>query len=256
MLTYYNENDKFAAAWLRELIRHGHISDGFIDERSIEDVHPRDLSPFGRCHFFAGIGGWDYALQLAGWPIDRPIWTGSCPCQPFSSAGRGRGVFDKRHLWPAFAHLIRECRPDFVAGEQVASPDGRAWLDSVLSDLEAAGFTVAAANLAAAGIGAPHIRQRLYWMAITERHRCEQPTISIRPGGPFPPAPDDGGIDHWRACDWNPCADGTFRPSQPGTFPLADGIPSRVVQLRGYGNAIVPQIAATFIQAFLLTELE
>src|SRR5271168_3827885 len=118
---YYNEIDPFAAQWLRNLISANLIGNGHVDERSIEDVKPSELSGYTQCHFFAGIGGWSYALRLAGWPDDRPVWTGSCPCQPFSAAGKGAGFADERHLWPAFFHLIRECRPGTVFGEQVAS---------------------------------------------------------------------------------------------------------------------------------------
>jgi DNA (cytosine-5)-methyltransferase 1 len=118
MKAYYNEHDKNAAAWIRELIKEGVITDGEVDERSIEDVLPADLAGFDRCHFFAGIGVWDYALNLAGWG-DRPVWTGSCPCQPFSAAGKGEGFADERHLWPAWFHLIEICRPDALFGEQV-----------------------------------------------------------------------------------------------------------------------------------------
>src|SRR5512147_3187208 len=101
MAAYYNEFDPFAAAWLRELIKAGHIADGDVDERSIVDVQPADLVGFTQCHFFAGIGGWSLALRLAGWPDDRPVWTGSCPCQPFSQAARGRQhrrTDESRHL--------------------------------------------------------------------------------------------------------------------------------------------------------------
>jgi len=161
---YYNENDPFAVAWLRELIKAGHITPGEVDERSIEDVEAADLEGFTRCHFFAGIAGWEQALALAGW-ADRPVWTGSCPCQPFSVAGKGLGVEDERHLWPVWHELIRECRPPDVFGEQVASADGRAWLDSVRLDLEDVGYAVGAADLCAAGVGAPQIRQRLWWVA-------------------------------------------------------------------------------------------
>lgn len=165
MTAYYNEHDPFAAAWLRELIKAQAIAAGEVDNRDIRDVTPDDLRGFTQCHFFAGIGVWSYALRLAGWQDDWPVWTGSCPCQPFSSAG-GRGGFDdERHLWPAWFHLIEQCRPRRIFGEQVASKDGLAWLDLVLSDLETARYTATAVDMCAAGVGAPHIRQRLWIVA-------------------------------------------------------------------------------------------
>lgn len=168
MMHYYNEFDPRAAAWLRELVSAGLIPKGDVDERSIADVGAGELSGYAQCHFFAGIGGWAYALRLAGWPADRPVWTGSCPCQPFSCAGKGKGKGDERHLWPEFYRLIRECRPPAVFGEQVANAVGHRWLDDVCADLEGEGYAVGAAVLGAHSVGAPHIRQRLYWVANTE----------------------------------------------------------------------------------------
>ena len=162
---YYNEIDPKAAAWLRELIKQGHIADGIVDERSIVDVKPEELREFTQCHFFAGIGVWSYALRRAGWEDGRPVWTGSCPCQPFSAAGKGNGFADERHLWPAFFHLIENVRPVTVFGEQVASKDGLGWLDLVQADLEGKDYAFGAIDTCAAGFGAPHIRQRLYWVA-------------------------------------------------------------------------------------------
>ena len=166
-MNYYNDIDSFSAAWLRELIADGLIPNGDVDERSIADIEPADLRGYTQCHFFAGIGGWSRALRLAGWPDDRPVWTGSCPCQPFSIAGKGAGFDDERHLWPAFFALIAECRPPAVFGEQVASKLGREWLAGVRLDLEALGYAVGCADLCAASVGAPHIRQRLFWVAGT-----------------------------------------------------------------------------------------
>jgi len=136
-VNYYNEHDPRAAGWLRALIAAGHLPAGTVDTRSIADVLPADLAGFTQCHFFAGIGGWSYALALAGWPADRPVWTGSCPCQPYSAAGKGLGDADPRNLWPAFFNLLRQCRPECVFGEQVASAIGHGWLDGICADLEA-----------------------------------------------------------------------------------------------------------------------
>lgn len=162
---YYNEIDPFAAQWLRNLIAAGHIAPGDVDERSIEDVTPDDLQNYTQCHFFAGIGVWSYSLCRAGWPDEKPVWTGSCPCQPFSAAGKKSGFDDKRHLWPAWFRLMSQCRPGIVFGEQVASKDGLSWLDLVHLDMETAEYAFAAVDLCAAGVGAPHIRQRLFWVA-------------------------------------------------------------------------------------------
>lgn len=162
---YYNEIDPFAAQWLRNLIAAGHIAQGEVDERSIEDVTPDDLRGFTQCHFFAGIGVWSHSLRLAGWPDDRPVWTGSCPCQPFSAAGKGDGFADERHLWPHFFHLISERRPQHVFGEQVASGNANTWFDLVQADLEGLGYAFGLVPFTSAGIGAPHIRERAYWVA-------------------------------------------------------------------------------------------
>ena len=199
---YYNEFEPYAAEWLRNLIKAGLIPAGDVDERDIRDVTPEELMGYAQCHFFAGIGGWAYALRLAGWGDDRPVWTGSCPCPPFSSAGRkkacpecggtnpvphvGRtGYFvcclcghewlaDERHLWPEMWRLIRDGRPSVFFGEQVASADGRVWLASVRASLEILGYAVGASDLCAAGVGAPHIRQRLWFVADAERRTTER----------------------------------------------------------------------------------
>lgn len=162
---YYNEIDPYAAAWLRNLIAAGHIAPGDVDERSIVDVRADDLRGYTQCHFFAGIGIWSYALRLAWWPDELAVWTGSCPCQPFSAAGARKGHEDERHLWPAWFRLIEESRPLVCFGEQVADGDGEAWLDDVGYDLESVGYAVGAVSAAACGFGAPHERQRMFFVA-------------------------------------------------------------------------------------------
>ncbi|HBX8193642.1 TPA: DNA cytosine methyltransferase [Klebsiella pneumoniae] len=188
----YNEIDPFAAQWLRNLIAAGHIAPGEVDERSIEDVTPDDLRGFTQCHFFAGIGVWSHSLRLAGWPDDRPVWTGSCPCQPFSPAGKGDGFADERHLWPQFFHLISERRPQHVFGEQVAAGNANVWFDLVQADLEGMGYAFGLVPFTSAGIGAPHIRERAYWVANADS------VISDRRGNVRAPGRDEysnGGDD-------------------------------------------------------------
>ncbi len=270
MSAYYNEHDPYAAAWLRNLISAELIAFGDVDERSIEDVKPSEIMGYTQCHFFAGIGIWSLALRSAGWSDSREIWTGSCPCQPFSAAGKGAGFADERHLWPAFFHLIEQCRPPVVMGEQVASQDGLAWLDLVRSDLEGAGYAAGASDTCAAGYGAPHIRQRTYWVADAEfsdiwgKPRTRNATTSTVQGTPQQrqwsgnddspcgsvgrPSPTNG---YWRDADWLGCRDGKWRPVEPGTFPLAHGAASRVGRLRAYGNAIVAPQATEIIRAFM-----
>ncbi|RQM39138.1 DNA cytosine methyltransferase [Erwinia psidii] len=171
---YYNEFDPFAAQWLRNLIDAGHIAPGVVDERSITEVTPDDVKGFTQCHFFAGIGVWSYALRCAGWPDNRPVWTGSCPCQPFSACGKRQGKNDERHFFPVWFRLISECQPDVIFGEQVAGTDGLDWLDDVQNNMENAEYAFAAFDLCAAGFGAPHIRQRLFWVADADREQCQK----------------------------------------------------------------------------------
>ncbi len=179
MTAFYNECDPYAAQWLRNLIAAGLIAPGVVDERKIQDIEAWELMEFTQCHFFAGIGVWSHALRRAGWPDDAPIWTGSCPCQPFSAAGKQKGFDDERHLWPTWFGLIEQCKPTIVIGEQVAS--ALDWLDLVSVDMEGAGYAFGASDLCAAGFGGAHIRQRLYFvgMADTSKRSSERNSRSI-----------------------------------------------------------------------------
>lgn len=319
---YYNDSEPFVCDWLENLIREQLLPDGVVDRRPIQEVEPKDVRDFTQCHFFAGIGGWACALQLAGWG-DRRAWTGSCPCQPLSVAGNRQGHADQRHIWPAFHRLITECRPPVVFGEQVASKDGREWLAGVRADLEAVGYACGAADLCAASVGAPHPRQRLYWVAdaghqqsrwgagpdqaqggralsdASRRRHVAQGMADADEPRQYGRAPSgeqslrdergaglrglgdatSAGLEgEWREYrpsgerhsglvglamqtgvpEWNgatvaaQCADGARRVSaQPDAFPLAHGVRNRMGILRGAGNAIVPQVAAAFVMAYL-----
>lgn len=171
MTAYYNEIDPAAAHILRAMIADGVVAPGDVDTRSIKEVQPDDLAGYTQCHFFAGGGLWSVAARLAGWPDDRPIWTGSCPCQPFSAAGKGLGTDDPRHLWPDFYRLIRACRPAVVMGEQVAGAAGYGWFDGVGADLAGEGYASRAVDFPACSVDAPHQRNRLYWVACALDHR-------------------------------------------------------------------------------------
>lgn len=310
MKVYYNEIEPFAVQWLRNLIDSDLIAHGEVDDRDIQDIQPSELAGYSQHHFFAGIGGWSLALRLAGWEDTRAVWTGSCPCQPFSTAGKGAGFTDERHLWPAWFHLIRALRPPIVFGEQVEGAIRYGWLDLIQDDLEGEGYACGASVVPAAGVGAPHPRHRIFWLAesheqqfnrsrnVREVGRTESPNLGILsrmahhhhqgPQGWEPMRSGSGeqsswenrvvnalGIPNgsgsftrsqtttdtryrysveptdWTRCDWIPCRDGKWRPIEPGTFPLAYGISARVGRLRGYGNAIVPQLAANVIKAYM-----
>ncbi len=162
---YYNDIDPHACETLRRLIAEGLIAPGDVDGRSIADIQPADLAGYTQVHLFAGLGGWSLALRLAGWPDDRPVWTASCPCQPFSVAGKQQGADDERHLWPEALRLICECRPLVAIGEQVSGAGGFEWLTGILADLESELYRVGASRLPACSVGAPHQRQRLWWVA-------------------------------------------------------------------------------------------
>ena len=364
---YYNEIDPYAVQWLKNLIKAGQIMDGEVDDRPIQNVEPKDLEGFTRLHFFAGIGGWDYALQIAEWPENRPVVTGSCPCQSLSSAGKRRGASDERHLWPEFFRIINGIQPQYIFGEQVASPLGRNWLSAVQLDLGSISYVLGATDLPAASVGAPHIRQRLFWMAHPynpvrrpnptgkiEEGNGERPSDDIGKSGvtsgvahasgtelekwakhggqkeggsssestgcgsiiPHPystngMADSDGGRDYgakgqsdevqrgqkqdgkenielgedgtfdsgladtdkqrpqrrelrlgeeprqwetWEDLSFIECTDGRARPTEPGLRPLAHGVPKRASKICAYGNAIVPQVGAAFISAFMEVE--
>jgi DNA (cytosine-5)-methyltransferase 1 len=276
MPAYYNEIDKYAAQWLRNLIVAGLIAPGDVDERSIVDVRAADLKGYTQLHFFAGLGGWSGALLQAGWPDDSPIWTGSCPCQPFSLAGKQKGFADDRHLWPIWRELIRECRPATVLGEQVASAS--AWLRLVRGDLEAMDYAVGAMPIQAASAGADHLRDR-YWFvadandAGSQGRRILSECAGQRVAGPDGMANaicvdgDRAGYGTSPICrqrseqakiqgcqdvlDWVIGADGKPRRVKSGICLLAHGIPARVAKLRALGNAIDLRPAAAFIQAVM-----
>lgn len=278
MAAYYNEIDPYAAQWLRNLIAAGHIAPGEVDERSIVDVQPDDLKGFTQCHFFAGIGGWSLALRVAGWDDSRPVWTGSCPCQPFSAAGKQEGFEDPRHLWPQFKRLIEKRLPPVVFGEQVASATD--WLGLVRCDLDTVGYAVGAIPVEAACAGADHLRDRFWFVADYDLQRPseEREQRGGQLGGaggsskdhvwtvPDMPRQRRNGLeDTPEPARWNGLevlgfggrkylefTDGKWRHVPPsGVRWLGTRIPARVAKLRAFGNAIDWRPASEVIGAYL-----
>ncbi|WP_253631310.1 DNA cytosine methyltransferase [Bradyrhizobium japonicum] len=229
---------------------------------------------------------------MAGWPDDRPLWTGSCPCQPFSVAGKGRGADDPRHLWPHFRRLVSACRPPVLVGEQVAGKAGYGWLDGVRADLEREGYSSRGVDIPACAVDAPHQRSRLYWIAVVNpaslgrrEGRSEHELRGGRsaaasadaPGVSLLAHPDSGrrgchdarqhaepsdagsadgghGTSRWAGSQLLVCHDGKTRRAQPGVPMLVDGLPGRVALWSIAGNAIVPVLAAEVLKAHLETE--
>ncbi|WP_394372656.1 DNA cytosine methyltransferase [Klebsiella grimontii] len=257
-IAYYNEIDPYAAQWLRNLIDAGHIAPGVVDTRSIEDVTRNDLKGFTQVHMFAGIGGWSLALRNAGWSDNRHVWTGSCPCQPFSQTDKRAGVTDERHLWPSFYFLIEQCRPEVIFGEQVASKDGLLWLDTVHADMERAGYAMGACDLCAAGFGSPQIRQRLYWVGDStgeswQRSR-ESEEVIFSEGWEIQKRhsiPSNVAPHIWSSWGSSEGADKRIRAIPTCYGSPVDGVPGIVGRLRSYGNAVVVPVAEAFISAYM-----
>lgn len=228
---YYNDADKYVCAWLDNLQREGAIAAGDVDCRPIQEIKPHELEPYTQCHFFAGVGGWSLALRMAGWPDDEPVWTGSCPCQPWSKMGRRRGEDDPRNLWPIWFELIRRRQPATILGEQVAGAG--LWLDNAFADLEGLGYACGAADMPAASEGAPQNRPRLWFVADAtgERRRSRLRKVKAQRNR-------------------TEFADSGWWPAEPSVSRVAHGIPGAVDFNRAIGNAIAPAVGANFIAAF------
>ncbi|TXH56954.1 MAG: DNA cytosine methyltransferase [Desulfurellales bacterium] len=234
MTVYFNDNEPYVAEWLKNL-----YPKADVDSRSVTDIQPQQLTGYMRAHFFAGIGGWELALNMAGWPDNLPVWTASLPCQPFSTAGLRRGESDERHLWPIYRELVIQQRPFFLLGEQVAGKAGIEWLDNISADLEREDYAVGAAILGAHSVGAPHIRQRIYWAAYSVRDfkswQESRGRKTRRVGREHQPVSWD---EPWQS------ALSKFRA-------LDDGVSRRVGATDAARNAIVPPLAAEFVGAFM-----
>ena len=259
---------------------------------------------------FSGIGGMDLGLERAGmecvwqveiddycqrvlakhWPdVERfadvrevgkhnlapvDLIAGGFPCQPHSVAGKRAGAADDRNLWPEYLRIVRELEPRYVLGENV--PGLRTtMLDTVLSDLENAGYTVWTFNIPACALDAPHRRERLFIVARRERmgrkegasegvqsqeqkqegqepqHICEgiSETKDVaycsgkRIQGQRASRKQIAEIHGGSEIPMRDGCHGTFWTVEPDVGRVAHGVPNRVDRLRGLGNAVVPQVA-------------
>lgn len=265
---------------------------------------------------FAGIGGFSLAAHWMGWQTtafvewdkfnqkvlkknfpNTPIYgdirefdgtkyrgtvdliCGGFPCQPFSAAGKREGQADDRYLWPEMLRVIREVRPAWVVGENVAgllSMDGGDVLGEILASLENEGYNVQTFLIPAIATGAPHRRARLWIIANLsgidvwghsrkqkKRQEYEPGKLSIKNTSPNPlqqrpqeSEQQDGGEgpqphdkqptgcnrkwdEHWLQVATRICR-------------VDDGVPRRVdraKRLKALGNAIVPQVAYEIFKA-------
>lgn len=203
------------------------------------------------------------------------IICGGYPCQPFSQAGKRLGDQDDRHLWPEMLRVIKAVRPRWVIGENVAGHVTMG-LDTVLSDLEAAGYTSRCFVVPAVAVDAPHRRDRCWIVANSDdagqpadrrsgqgkgdkarynaRRRgqvvadagCQRSGAEVSRSGD---QSINGAAQEQRTEARNRFTDCGWWEPEPDVRRVAYGIPGRVHRLRQLGNSIVPQVAARFLHA-------
>ena len=264
MKIFLNEWDNYAASWLRSLSNSGEIPKCEVSEKSITDLSPSDLKDFDQCHFFAGIGGWLLSLKWAGMDFIPGVWTGSPPCQPFSVAGKKEGIKDERHLAPVWFELIKSQKPSAIFGEQVASAISHGWIDELFRLLEGEGYSCAFAVLSGYVVGAPHKRDRIFFGAIKvadaskvygtwKQHRESRQRKGDEPKKlQIGPSDFVSGFDQWEDYEVHTSEyDHKDRICKPGIPLLVNGIPGTMGAISGYGNAIIPQVGAFFIENFM-----
>jgi DNA (cytosine-5)-methyltransferase 1 len=217
---------------------------------------------------FSGIGGLDLGLERAGhkviwqseidpfackvlkkhWPkvvnhgdIKQIDWAtvepvdiicGGYPCQPFSTAGKRKGTDDPRHLWPWVRTAISELQPQYAILENVRGHLSMGGLQ-VIGELAEIGYDAEWRVVSAAGVGAPHQRERIIILAYPNSSRWQGSVWTQETCSAFSRFNDTSTTERWRE-HWF---------SEPGMGRVANGIPKRMDKLRGLGNAVVPQVA-------------
>lgn len=189
----------------------------------------------------------DVRTVMEWWNSERrprvDLVCGGYPCQPFSTAGKMLAEEDPRHLWPAFADIIRELRPSYALLENVPA-HVRLGFDRVLGDLAELGFDAEWSLVHAAAVGASHRRPRLFVLAYShESELGRRGGVSVLPGGWW---------DDSEAADSHRCrthvggaSDAVAWPGEPYVGRMVDGSASGLDRLRlhALGNAVVPQVA-------------
>ena len=208
------------------------------------------------------------------------IITGGFPCQPFSIAGKQKGTNDDRHLWPEMFRIIKELKPRWIIGENVRGivniQDGVVF-ETVCTDLESEGYEVQAFNIPAAGVGAPHRRERI-WIVANSRRTLRQGTelgntnedetrkedADQYQRSSSSPEPNVANASAGRRASQkteiptrgNGTEHQSWWQSEPDVGRVAHGIPGRVHRLRALGNSIVPKIAEEIGKAIMKTEAD
>ena len=220
--------------------------------------------------------------QLESDGIQFPdIITGGFPCQPFSVAGKQKGTSDDRHLWPEMFRIIKEFTPRWIIGENVkglTNIEKGMVFESVCTDLEGEGYEVRAFNIPAAGVGAPHRRERIWIVASLEDSRRSLRSWSKfgekdeneirkryadqhqRPGSTSESNVADASTGRRASQEGEIQTRGNgtehqgWWSTEPNVGRVANGVSGRVYRLRALGNSIVPQIATEIGHAIIKAE--
>ncbi|WP_125588583.1 DNA cytosine methyltransferase [Companilactobacillus jidongensis] len=182
------------------------------------------------------------------------VISGGFPCQPFSIAGKRKGTEDDRDLWPEMFRIIKEIKPDWVVGENVAN-FANMELDRTLSNLESVGYEARTFILPALAVGTPHQRQRTFIVAHSNSKRwigLDQ-SSEERCIGKFTQSIKDKA---WKEGGNNP-----YDVLSAGARAIAnssrqiqrndDGLSEGVDRLKALGNAVVPQQVLPIFQAIV-----
>jgi len=296
------------------------------------------METFKHGSLFSGIGGFDLAAEWMGWEnifhcewnefgqkVLKYYWpkaesftditksdfthyankidilTGGFPCQPYSSAGKRKGKDDERHLWPQMLRAIREISPRFVVGENVrglTNWNGGMVFEEVCAELEAIGYQVAPIIIPACGVGAPHRRERVWFVAYAygadqrndtgannreakeirrenqgdvSREFCGDGDVTDTSSGGIQGYGGRGKNGEFQTNEFNennskrqPRMDWEKFPTQSPICGGDDGLPTeldgitfskwRNESIKGYGNAIVPQVAYEIFKAIIAVE--